>query len=212
MSPLAPPASNQARITRRRRAAGSPSMAVASRSSPARAAGSSSAASTSSASVSSRSAEAVRASASATPPPRTCSSSGSTSVRSRTRVNRGSLLCGSSQAVSPSSAQAARVSARRCPSSGRYHGGSLGRIPAIDRAPEPRPSPINTVSAWSSKVCPSSTGAPCRAPSSARYRAVRAAASGPPACPTCTRRTSARTQPSALACSAAAAATRSESG
>ena len=42
-------------------------------------------------------ARAVRASASATPPASTSSSSGSTSCRSRTRVNRGSALCGSSQ-------------------------------------------------------------------------------------------------------------------
>ena len=33
-------------------------------------------------------------------------------------------------------------------------------MPAIERAPEPRPSPSSTVSAWSSRVCASSTGAP----------------------------------------------------
>ena len=55
------------------------------------------------------------------------------------------------------------VTARRTPSSGRPHGGSYGRIPAIDRAPEPRPSPSSTVSAWSSSVWATSTGAPSRA-------------------------------------------------
>ena len=70
----------------------------------------------------------------------------------------GSVLCGSCQAVRPSSAHAAWVTARRTPSSGRHHGGSYGRIPAIDRAPEPRPSPSSTVSAWSSRVCANSTG------------------------------------------------------
>ena len=90
---------------------------------------------------------AVRASASATPPPSTSSSSGSTSVRSRVRVNRRSMLCGSCYGVSPSSSHAACVTARRTPSSGRHHGGSSGRIPAIERAPEPRPSPSSTVSA-----------------------------------------------------------------
>ena len=33
-------------------------------------------------------------------------------------------------------------------------------MPAIERGPEPRPSPSSTVSAWSSRVCPSSTCAP----------------------------------------------------
>ena len=33
------------------------------------------------------------------------------------------------------------------------------RMPAIERGPEPRPSPSSTVSAWSSRVCPSSTSA-----------------------------------------------------
>ncbi|SGO03644.1 Uncharacterised protein [Mycobacterium tuberculosis] len=98
-------------------------------------------------SVSSRNAVAVRASASATPPPSTSSSSGSTSVRNRVRVKRRSVLCGSCQAVRPSSRQAACVTLRRTPSSGRHQGGSYGRMPAIDRAPEPRPSPNNTVSA-----------------------------------------------------------------
>ncbi len=30
-------------------------------------------------------------------------------------------------------------------------------MPATERGPEPRPSPSRTVSAWSSRVCPSST-------------------------------------------------------
>ena len=39
-------------------------------------------------------------------------------------------------------------------------GPSTGRMPAIERGPEPRPSPSSTVSAWSSRVWPSRTPAP----------------------------------------------------
>ena len=124
----------------------------------------------------------MRARASATPPDNTSSSSGSTSCRSRTRVNRTSSLCGSSQTGSPSSAHAALVAARRTVSSGRSHGGSHWRMPARERAPEPRPSPRRTVSAWSSRVWPSRIGLSGwgRAPRSAARRARRAAASIPP--------------------------------
>ena len=134
------------------------------------------------ASPSSRNCAAVRASASATPPPSTSSSSGSTSLRRRTRVKRGSTLCGSSQKVRPCDRHAAAVSARRRPSSGRSQGGSQVRMPARDRAPEPRPRPSSTVSAWSSRVWPSRTGeSGCgRAVRSAPYRTRRAAASRPP--------------------------------
>ena len=51
-------------------------------------------------------------------------------------------------------------------------------MPAIERAPEPRPRPSSTVSAWSSSVCPSSTSAPshrCESSPSTAYLASRAA-------------------------------------
>ncbi len=43
--------------------------------------------------------------------------------------------------------QTAWVRLRRVPRSGRYQGGSHDLIPAIERGPDPRPSPSNTVSA-----------------------------------------------------------------
>ncbi len=212
VSPLAPPASSQPRITLRRTASGSAANRPVSSAGPEPTSASACRASSSSVSVSSRSAVAVRASASATPPPSTSSNSGSTSTRSRVRVNRRSALWGSCHGVRPNSAHAAWVSARRTPNSGRYHGGSHGRMPAIDREPEPRPSPSSTVSAWSSRVWASSTGASRRASSIAPYRAVRAAASGPPAVPTSTQSTWASTHPNDSACSCAFAATSPESG
>ena len=67
-----------------------------------------------------------------------------------TRVNAGSTLCGSCHGTSPAAAQAAIVSARRTAEQRPPPGWAPGRIPAIDRGPEPRPSPSSTVSAWSS--------------------------------------------------------------
>ena len=119
------------------------------------------------------------------PGPSSRSSTGSTSWRTRDRVKRGSLLCGSVQKSMPSAAQAASVWARVTSSRGRWNRPSIDRrIPASDRAPDPRASPSSTVSAWSSSVCPSSTTwAPkCSAIwASAAYLASRAAASMP--CP-----------------------------
>ena len=117
-----------------------------------------------------------------TPGPSSSSSTGSTRSRTRTRVKAGSWLCGSSQASSPSTRHAVTVSSRRTPSSGRTKTPKAGRIPCSDRPPEPRARPSSTVSAWSSRVWPSST---CRAPrwsatcSRTAYLAWRAAASGP---------------------------------
>ena len=126
VKPIAPPAISQLRITPRRIGSGSAaSTAVSSPSAVAQVVIAWSI-SESISSVSSRNAVAVRASASATPPPSTSSISGSTSWRSRVRVKRRSLLCGSCQASSPSSAQAACVTSRRTPSSGRHQGGSYG--------------------------------------------------------------------------------------
>ncbi len=70
-------------------------------------------------SVSARSRSAVRASVAATPGPSSASSIGSTLVRTRTRVNSWSLLCGSVQNSMPSVRQAVSVSARVRSSSGR---------------------------------------------------------------------------------------------
>ena len=56
-------------------------------------------------------------------------------------------------------------------------------MPASDLVPDPRARPSRTLSAWSSRLCASRTAtAPvrCAASASAAYRAVRAAASGPP--------------------------------
>ena len=64
------------------------------------------------------------------------------------------------------------------------HARTPRRMPASDRPPEPRVSPSSTVSAWSSRVCPSSTARRRAARRAARGRRTgprRAAASGP--CP-----------------------------
>ena len=71
----------------------------------------------------------------------------------------------------PSSRQAASVTARGTPSSGRRNGPTRGAIPASERVPEPRARPSRTVSAWSSRVWPSSTVDPVRA-ASARSAAI----------------------------------------
>ena len=128
-------------------------------------------------------ASAVRASASATPPASTSSSSGRTSWRRRTRVKRGSALCGSSHTGRPSPAQAARVVA---PADGQQRAQPrrvpAGACPRASGRRSPRPRPSSTVSAWSSRVWPSRIGlSGCgRAAHSAAWRARRAAASIPP--------------------------------
>ncbi len=125
----------------------------------------------------------MRASVAATPGPSSRSSTGSTSCRTRARVKRGSLLCGSVQKEMSSARQADSVSARVTPSSGRTKRSSkVRRIPDSERAPEPRASPSRTVSAWSSRVCPSSTGLAEKCSASwprAAYLACRAPASTP---------------------------------
>ena len=100
---------------------------------------SSSAASASSTSASSRSCPAVRASAGATPPASTCSSSGNTSWRTR---NPGEPGVGVVRVVpdrQPRAAQAARVTVRRTPSSGRATAGSRRpyRRSSVDRTRGP---------------------------------------------------------------------------
>ena len=90
----------------------------------------------------------------------------------------GSALCGSSQA----SGRARRRPPRSSPGARREAAAGSGRrprrMPAIERGPEPRPRPSSTVSAWSSRVCPSSTSA-----SQAVGRPRRAPRSGPRAPP-----------------------------
>ena len=160
---------------------------------------------------------AVRPSAARTPPPRTSSNSGNTSRRSRTRVKAGSRLCGSCHGVRPAARQAASVVSLVTPSNGRPQGRRYGRIPAIDRGPEPRARPSSTVSAWSSAVCANSTAAGPPGPPTlsasrrnASYLARRAAASGPPGPDTCTVSTSTSRQPIPVSCSTTAAACRAE--
>ena len=65
---------------------------------------------------------------------------------------RGDWLENSTLYAQAQAAHAARVVARRTRSSGRHHGGSQAAMPASERAPDPRPSPSSTVSAWSSSV------------------------------------------------------------
>src|SRR5690606_21571949 len=159
VSSRAPPSSNQVRNTLLRTEGGTRTSTSTRSSEPSRACSATSAAIASSASQSSRSCRAVRASASATPPASTSSNNGSTSSRTRTRRNRGSVLCGSCHGLTPSSSHAAAVTDLGTSSNGLPHGGSSGRIPANDRGPDPLPSPSSTVSAWSSRVCPNSTSA-----------------------------------------------------
>ena len=140
----------------------------------------------------------MRARAAATPGPSSVSRTGITRLRTRDRVNRSSALCGSCQNSMPSARQAASVCARVRSSSGRSNGGRRRLMPAIERPPEPRASPSSTVSAWSSRVWPSST--PAAAPrlatsSKTAYLASRAAASGP--CPRCSTPTRTATVSSA---------------
>ena len=70
------------------------------------------------------------------------------------------------------------------PSSGRQQPAARAGIPASDRAPEPRARPSSTVSAWSSRVWPSSTAA---APGRLRHLAP-APRTGRPARPPPARR------------------------
>src|SRR4051812_34366537 len=136
----------------------------------------------SSVAASSRSWSAVRARVAATPGPSSSSSTGSTRWRTRDRVKRGSSLCGSDQNSSPCARQACSVWARVTSSRGRRNGVKPRHMPARARAPEPRVRPSRTVSAWSSRVCPSSTTWEpnrCATSSSTAYLASRAAASGP---------------------------------
>ena len=122
------------------------------------------------ASASSRSIRAVRARAAVTPGPRPFSSAGSTSARTRDPRVRGVAVvrvvpgragpreAGAAGEVAVESEQRAAVDARHARG-----------IPARERAPEPRARPSSTVSAWSSRVWPSSTAAaPCRAAASSR--------------------------------------------
>ena len=61
--------------------------------------------------------------------------------------------------------------ARRGRAAGAGSGRGPAAIPASERAPEPRASPSSTVSAWSSRVWPSSTAAaPSRSAASSRAR------------------------------------------
>ena len=120
---------------------------------------STSSASSSSSAMSSRSWSAVRASVRATPGPSSSSRSGRIVRRTRTRVKDGSVLCGSSHTVRPSTWQAVTVSSRRTSRSGRAKSSNPRRMPARERPPEPRVRPSRTVSAWSSRVWPSSTTA-----------------------------------------------------
>ena len=115
------------------------------------------AATASRASTSSRSCSAVRASASATPPDEHVLQQRQHLVA---QPDAGEAGVGVVRVVphGPSPAQAARVVARRTVSSGRSHGGSHRRMPASERAPDPRPRPSSTVSAWSSRVWPSRIG------------------------------------------------------
>ena len=107
--------------------------------------------------MSGRTWSAVRARVAATPGPSSASSIGSTVWRTRLRVNRGSSLAGSVHQSMPSAWQAASVWARVRSSSGRRKSPQARRIPASDRPPLPRARPSSTVSAWSSRVWPSST-------------------------------------------------------
>ena len=53
---------------------------------------------------------------------------------------------------------AARVVVRRTSAAAAARAGRHRRMPASERAPDPRPRPSSTVSAWSSRVWPSRTG------------------------------------------------------
>ena len=108
--------------------------------------------------MSARSWSAVRASAAATPGPSSASSSGSTVRRTRTRVNRGSSLCGSSHQVDAlGPAGRLGLGAGHVEQRPAEDASKARRIPASDRPPDPRARPSSTVSAWSSRVWPSST-------------------------------------------------------
>ena len=108
---------------------GRPARTSTRRPSPASAAARHSSAASSSAARSACRLSAVRASAAATPGPSSSSSSGRTRCRTRARVNRGSTLCGSSQASMPSAAQAASV----C-----FAGDAEQRAPElVERGPHP---------------------------------------------------------------------------
>ena len=67
-------------------------------------------------------------------------------MRTRTRVNVLSELCGSSQGSSCASAHAPNVSSRVIASNGRKYFPLRAAIADKERAPEPRASPSNTLS------------------------------------------------------------------
>ena len=104
------------------------------------------------------------------PPRRRAPRSAAAAARSRTRLRRkaGSALAGSSQTGSPAAGsrrpRLARAGARAAAGAAVR---SRAGIPASERLPLPRASRSSTVSAWSSRVWPSSSAA---APSRARRR------------------------------------------
>src|SRR5581483_12027837 len=171
---------SQRRTARRARARGAAiSVLVRSRSSS-RAAARSSAARPSKKSESSRATAAWRARTARRSRRAPDSRAGITSRRSHTRRWTGSAFIGSSSGASPRRAQMAARSARGAPSSGRATVPRRAGMPARPDNPAPRRTLSRTVSAWSSRVWPTSTAvAPSRtrARSSASYRASRARAS-----------------------------------
>ena len=127
-------------------------------------------------STSARSRSAVRARVAATPGPSSASSSGST-VRADPGAGEPRVVV--VRVVPPADAlgPAGRsVWARVTSSSGRRKTSNARRMPASDRPPQPRVSPSSTVSAWSSRVCPSSTTpAPKRSATSLEHGVPRLA-------------------------------------
>ena len=92
-------------------------------------------------------------------------------------MNAGSSLCGSVHGASPAPARPRAVVARRSAEQRPAEQPATRRHPGQrPRAPDPRARPSSTVSAWSSRVCPSSTAA---APSRSRRRAERGVAGAP---------------------------------
>ena len=185
------PASRAARrSTRDRIAAGTAASAARSQSSraPSRrtAVSKTSAASASSASASARSSSAVRASASATPGPSAVLQGRQHLVPDPDPGERRVLVVRVAPRLEAErGAGLLRCCARPSPSSGRRTRPAAGAIPASDRAPEPRARPSSTVSAWSSRVCASSTtSAPSSAAASAGRRTGRCGRR-PPGRPRC---------------------------
>ncbi len=163
--------------------------------------------------MSSRSAVAVRASASATPPPSTSSSSGSTSWRSRLRVKRRSTLCGSCQALRPSSAHAAWVTLathpQQRPAPGRVVGAHAGDRPRTRAAAQSEQHGFGlVVEGVRQQHRPVVTGVGQCAVAGVARRRLRAAVTARPA----TQSTCASTHPSCSACRWAVADTAAEPG